>query len=361
MLYFFLFIIICFLILVSFYGYYKVKYKQWINHPLNFNLIFKWNYFFHNSHSILQKKIDFSNISTSSFNRLPQLHKSFVKNIDSHFNDLDIISIQTKNCSIINHKSKSLIEESIVSSCVSSFQIKNLNNNNNCFYINNLMLDYTNLNLQIKNNIIFHHLFHYISKLNIHYGIFKYNILPFVIPLCKFNTYTFSVTKWHKPPSKLLHPRLKIIPLSKQNFNLFTNFLKTLNSHFDTIFHANFERIMHLIYNSIWHANLLLLGDQVKAFFFFHIRRKYVLHCFCSANTCENLNDFIFAFKLSFWNIANKNNCHSASIDSISHNNPIIHNIIQKTHPSSVTPFAFYFYNFKQSSSVPNHDCLLIL
>jgi hypothetical protein len=134
-----------------------------------------------------------------------------------------------------------------------------------------------------------------------------------------------------------------------------------LNSDFDTIFHANFERIMYLIYNSIWHANLLIIGDQVKAFFFFHIRRKSVLHCFSSANKCTNINDFIFSFKFSFWNIANKYNCNLASIDSISHNNPIIDNIIQKTHPSSVTPFAFYFYNFKQSSSVPNHQCLLIL
>ena len=355
-----LFFIICSLILIAFYGYYKVKYKQWIHHPLNFNLLFKWNSFLNNADLVLQEKIDFSNISTSSFKLLPQLHKSFVKNMDSHFNDLDIISIQTKNCSIINHKSKSVIDDSIVSSCISSFEIKHLNNTS-CFYINNFMLDYTNLNLQNKNNIIFHHLFHYISKLNINYGIFKYNILPFVNPLCKFNTYTFPVTKWRKPPSKLLHPQFKIIPLSKQNFHLFTNFLKTLNSHFDTIFHANFERIMHLIYNSIWHANLLLLGDQVKAFFFFHIRRKSVLHCFSSANKCENLNDFIFAFKLSFWNIANKNNCNTASIDSISHNNPIIDNIIQKTHPLSVTPFAFYFYNFKKSASVPNHDCLLIL
>jgi hypothetical protein len=64
---------------------------------------------------------------------------------------------------------------------------------------------------------------------------------------------------------------------------------------------------------------------------------------------------------LSFWNIANKHNCKLASIDSISHNNPIIDNIIQKTHPTSVTRFAFYFYNFKKSASVPNHDCLFIL
>ena len=167
-----------FIFFIFFYGYYKVKYKQWINHPLNFNLIFKLNSFINKSDLVLHEKNDFSNISTSSFNFLPQLHKSFVKNMDSHFNDLDIISIQTKNCSIINHKSKSVIDHSIVSSCVSSFEIKNLNNNK-CFYINNLMLDYTNLNLQKKNNIIHHHLFHYISKLNINYGIFKYNILPF--------------------------------------------------------------------------------------------------------------------------------------------------------------------------------------
>lgn len=351
------FFIVCFVIFISFYGYYKVKYKQWINHPLNFNLVFKRNYFLNNSDLLLKEKLDFDNIYTSSFNCLNQLHKSFVKNMDSHFNDLDIISIQTKNRSIINHNSKSVIEDSFVSSCVSSFEIKNLNNDI-CFYINNLMLDYTNINLHKKNNIILHHILYYISKLNVNYGVFKYNIIPFVYPLCKFNTYIFPVTKWRKPPS---NHRFKIIPLSKQNFHLFTSFLKTLNSDFDTIFHANFERIMYLIYNSIWHANLLIIGDQVKAFFFFHIRRKSVLHCFSSANKCTNINDFIFSFKFSFWNIANKYNCNLASIDSISHNNPIIDNIIQKTHPSSVTPFAFYFYNFKQSSSVPNHQCLLIL
>lgn len=343
-------------IFVFFYGYYKVKYKQWIHHPLNFNLLWKWKFSSFN----LQQNIDFSSIYTSSFCQLSQVHKSFVKSISPHFNDLDIVSIQTKQCSLVHHKTKSVINDHIISSCVSSFEIKG-SRNLKAFYINNMMLDYSNTDLHNKNNILFHHLQHNITHSHIQYGLFKYNILPFVTPLCKFNTYSFPVTKWRQPPSKFLHPQFKLIPLSKQNFHLFTNFMKTLNSDFDTLLHANFERIMHLIYNSIWHANLLLLEDQVKAFFFFHIRRKSVLHCFASVNKCEKLNDFIYAFKMSFWNIANKNNCNLASLDSLSHNNPIIDNIIKKTHPSSVTPFAFYFYNFKKSASVPNHDCLLIL
>lgn len=351
----FLFIFLALFLIV--YAYYKIKYKEWIHHPLNFNLLFKSNYL---SEFKLPENTDFSSLSTNSFANISQLQKSFVKSIYPYFNDLDIISVQTKISSLIHHKSKSIINDSLISSCITSFEIKGSHHWKG-FYMNNIILDNHEVNLHNKNNIFFHHLQYYISYSNLHCGLFKHSILPFVTPLCKFNTYIFPVTKWRQPPANFLHPKFKLIPLSKQNFHLFTNFMKFLDSDFDTLLHANFERIMHLIYNSIWHANLLLFEDQVKAFFFFQIRHKSVLHCFASVNKCEKLNDFIYAFKMSFWNIANKNNCNLASIDSLSHNNPIIDNIIKKTHPSSVTPFAFYFYNFKKSTSVPNHDCLLIL
>lgn len=339
-----------FCIIIIFYGYYKIKYKHWIKHPLNFNLFFKSNFFFDKSNIFL---LENSNTFSSSFNSLSNLQKSYIKNFDSYFSDLDIVSLQNKKCSLIHHKTKSVFDDHIMSSFISSFQINGPSFWKG-FYMNNIILD--NLN-----NILLHHLFYYIFHLNINYGLFKHSILPFVTPLCVFNIYTFPVTKWRQPPAIFLNPKFKLIPLSKQNFHLFTNFLKSLNSDFHTILYANFERIMYLIYNSFWHANLLLFEEQVKAIFFFQIRRKSVLHCFASVNKCEKLNDFIYAFKMSFWNIANKNNCNLASIDSLSHNNPIIDNIIQKTHPSSVTPFAFYFYNFKKSTSVPNHDCLLVL
>ena len=366
-----LFIIVCIVIIlllvivsIFFNGTYKVKYKQWIHHPLNFNLVFKWKSFYDkNNFNNYIKNIDFTNISTSSLSNLNQINKSFIKNFDKHINDFDIVSIQNKTCSIIDHKSKNLIEDSIISACVTSFEIFNPQLKQKLFYINNLMLDYTNLNLHTKNNILLQHLDYYINKNNINFGLFKYNILPFLTPLSAFNCYTFPVTKWRQPPSNKLHPKFKLIPLSKQNFHLFTNFVKTLNinNSFEIILHANYERIMYLIYNSFWFANLLLFEDNVVAFYFFNIQRKSALHCFASVNKCDNPNDFIYAFKLSFWNIANKNNCTLASIDSVSHNNTIIHNIIKKTHPSTVTPFAFYFYNFEKYFSIPHHNCLFIL
>jgi hypothetical protein len=296
---------------------------------------------------------------TQRYSHLPQLYNSFVKSINSHFNDFDIISIQTKTLKLIDHKNNKLIEDNIISAYVTSVQIKG--NKWNGFYMNNIMFDNANLTLNTKNNILLHHLFHYISHLDIKHGLFKYKILPRVTPFCKFNTYEFPVSKWRQPPHQSLHHQFKLFPLSKQNFHLFTNFMKTFGSIFNTFFHTNTEQILHLIVNSFWFVDMLVIDDNVIAIFFFKIKRKSVLHCFASVNKCTNIDDFILAFKMSFWNIANKNNCNLASIDSLSHNNPIINNIKTKTHPSTVTPYAFYYYNFKHSFSVPNSDCLFIL
>lgn len=346
------------LMLISIQGYYNVKYKQWIRHPLSFNLLFKWNHTFSKEESVIYTE----SICSSSFENLPSVQQSFVRTLDSHFNDLDIISIQTKKTSLINHKSKSVINDDIISSCVTSFEITGLSNF--CgFFMNHIMLDYTNLNLQNKNDILLGHLKHIMQSSNnkISSGLFNYPILPFVNPLCQYKTYQFPTHKWNQPPKDLLHPQFKLFPLSKQNFHLFTNFMKTIDTHFEVLFHANFERIMHLIYHSIWFANILLVDDQVEAIYFFKIRRKSVLHCFASVNKCSDVRNFINAFKISFWNIAKKKDCQLTSLDSISHNSVIIENIQKKTHPSSVTPFAYYFYNHTYSKCTPNYQCLLLV
>ena len=78
-----------------------------------------------------------------------------------------------------------------------------------------------------------------------------------------------------------------------------------------------------------------------------------ILSCFASINNCLAEDIFIQGFKISFWNIADKNNFGFCAIENISHNNVIITDIIKKTHPLIVSPTAYFFYNFAYHSFKP--------
>ena len=356
-------------VFIALRGYYKIAYSEWIKHPINLNLLLKQNTYYY-CHSDIQ--LDFSqyntnnhrlNIKSFRYNDMSHLQKAlvrpFIKELDC--NDNDIISFQTQPSTLANHYSKKTIQVDSISACITSCEIQNKSGWKG-FFINNIVfIDQPNTNPATKRDIFLHHL-HYQLKYNIKHiqGFFKNKIVSYLNPLTLFSTYIFPIAKWKQPPSQGLHPQFKIVPMSKQNFHFFSHFMKSFSNDFDYIVHINIDRIIRNIESSRWISYMVIVNDLVVATFFFNIIENNILHCFASVNKCGNDNAFIHAFKLSFWNIAIKNKLMFASIDLISHNKIIIENIMKKTHPYSITSFAYYCYNYSHSF-VQNGRCFLLL
>jgi len=83
-----------------------------------------------------------------------------------------------------------------------------------------------------------------------------------------------------------------------------------------------------------------------------------VLSCFASICQCDE-SIFIEGFKISFWNVAAKHNFGFAAIENVSHNDILIHNIMQKTAPTIISPTAYYFYNFAYPTFPSNKTLIL--
>jgi hypothetical protein len=79
-----------------------------------------------------------------------------------------------------------------------------------------------------------------------------------------------------------------------------------------------------------------------------------VLSCFASINNGDSEDIFIQGFKISFWEIAEKNNFGFSAIENISHNDIIVNNIILKTKPVISSPTAYFFYNFAYPTFASN-------
>lgn len=332
-------------------AYYKIIYNQWIQHPLDFNLYFK----FPSQRNTIQFIED-------------EFNMKFSTNKTSEFS---IETIGTRN---INHHLLYTKDENQVANKVYSVEVVMLNDMK-AFYMHTIQFDDTSPPNK-KANIMLHHLqFCLQMKQPISIGLFKrekQQQLSCVKPLCSFHKYEFSVKKWNKPSDQLILSKYKLIPIGSSNFHLFTHFWsqiekkdedknkKNFDFQFDFYIRLPFEIILQKIKDQELFVSLLIANDDIVAAYFFKKIEEKCLHSFASVNYCTDARVFIHAFKITFWNIANKNDCNRASIDATSHNSIIIQNIKIKTHPTAVTPYSYYFYNHFYPTTA-NYRCLIIL
>jgi GNAT superfamily N-acetyltransferase len=186
-----------------------------------------------------------------------------------------------------------------------------------------------------------------------------------IVPLCVYNTYGFSMKKWHKPYE--LHSMYKLLEINEENFHFLHDFIK-LNMHqYDIIINSEITNIINLIKSKNIFIYVLMEDTTIKAAYFyrktcvFYEKDLEILSCFASINGFDNDSQrketdklFIQGFKISFWKTAEKNYFGFASIENISHNHLIIENICIKTKPVIVSPTAYFFYNFAYYSFQPN-------
>jgi hypothetical protein len=169
-----------------------------------------------------------------------------------------------------------------------------------------------------------------------------------IVPICVYTTYGFPVVTWHKPLE--LSGGYKIISVNKHNINQFIHFFNEIKHKFDITITPCLSNLIELIKSENIYINMLLMNAEIVSVFFF--RKTCVVHnelealsCFGSINTTTN-DVFIHAFKISFWQIAEKYKFGYCIIEEISDNYLIIANIKLKTDYEVKSPTAYFFYNY---------------
>ena len=382
-------LLIIIIIILFIYGYIRVKYGFWaiqpVFHVYNIGyMIFPPGIIEHHLPEV-NKYTNFKDIDTIVFDKMSKLKtaqfinfikKNYLQNKDNTFspksanivpyfkghNTFSFVSFYTEDSVLIDTTNKNSIPDIIqnkkIIGVMTSRPLHIIINgktgaNFDAYYVDYLCVDTYYRRKGIAPQIIqTHHYNQRYNNKNIVVSLFKReDELTGIVPLCAYSTYGFSVTNWTKPIDLL--GNLTLLEITPQNFHLLLDFIKNNSSKFDIFINTEISNIIELIKTkNIFIYGILLEKQIVCAYFYrkscvFVEKNMEVLSCFASINETSELNDvFIHGFKLSFWNIADKNYFGFCAIENISHNNIIIDNLMLKTRPSIISPTAYFFYNF---------------
>jgi hypothetical protein len=404
MLFYLPYIVLClFVILLSITFYIKVKYRFWslqpVFHVYNINYMLFPPGIIDDRLPRENKYTNFKNIETIEFSKLSDIMRidmvnfiqlNYYQNGDNKFlpmsdNIIPYFANHNAKCLLtfyndkevmVNLKKGTTVDVPRIKSVITSRPLHVIINNDknktsidahfDVYYVDYLCVDKFHRKKGIAPEMIQTHNYNqrHINK-TIAVSLFKReDELTGIVPLCAYNTYGFSVLKWTKPLGLLgMYNIIEIVP---QNMRLLIDFLKINGNLFDIIIYSDFSNINELIKTKNIFINAIIKDDEILAVYFFRKTCVYIekdleiLSCFSSIKheMCDQ-NIFIQGFKISFWNIAEKNNFGFCSIENISHNNIIIDNILIKTKSNIISPCAYFFYNFAYPTFHPNKTFII--
>ena len=376
-------------------GFIRVKFGFWALQPVFhvYNLTYLiWPPGIIN-HALPEKKkyTKFKNIETIVYNELSDLKiNKFVNFVKIHYlqnkdntyspkkknilpyfnghNTKSFFSFYTEDTLFQDLKKGTMIEDKKLIGIITGRPIHiSINNSKNdkinakfdAYYIDYLCVDKNYRKKGIAPQIIQTHYYNqsHINK-NISVSLFKReDELTGIVPLCVYSTYGFHVKKWTKTLD--LHSMYTLLEISEQNFHFLLDFIKINNKNFDIIINSDISNIIELIKTKNIFIYVILINDEIISAYFYRKSCTFiekgleVLSCFASINNCESEEIFIHGFKISFWKTAENNKFGFAAIESISHNNLIINNLLLKTAPLVISPTAYFFYNFAYNTFKP--------
>jgi len=380
-------IIIIFLIIMLVMAYIKYKFGFWVSQPV-FH-IYDLAYMIYPpgiiNHGLPEKNkyTNFANIETNDFGQLSELKTTqlvnfiktnYLRNRDNiyapekenfvpYFTSLtapSFVSFYTEPTLVQDLKNSTLVEDKdivgIMTSRPTHVSIKTDDPSSSSFdayYVDYLCVKQGKRKNGIAPQLIqTHHYNQSYSNKKISVSLFKReDELTGIVPLCVYSTYGFSVDKWTKPPS--MNAAYVVMEVNAQNSHLLFDFIKTNSGEFDITVMPDVSNIFELIKSQNIFVSVVLFNDQIQCAYFFRKtcvsfdKGMEVLSCFSSIHAVGVADElFIYGFKISFWNIADKNKFGFSAVEDISHNRTIINNLIVKTHPIVVSPTAYFFYNF---------------
>ena len=171
--------------------------------------------------------------------------------------------------------------------------------------------------------------------------------LTLIVPLVIYNTYGFKIQDWKIRRS--LHPSIKLIKITRDNFHLLSNLLNSTSKSFDCFMSNTLSNILDLIDTNNYIVYALQQNqDLISAYFFRNSCMKYdedkATECFCCINNSKNLQVYITGFSLASKKLQQKYKI--ILFENIGHSSRIIENILINHTPLFVNKSAYYFYNF---------------
>ena len=379
-------------------SYIKIKYGFWVSQPV-FH-IYDIKYMLYPpgiiNHELPEpnKYTNFKDIETLTYNSLSDIkiksfqifiRRNYLQNKDNIFapkkenispyfkghNAKSFVSFYTENSIVTDLKKGTLIDDTKIIGIMTSRPINITINNKqdklafDAYYVDYLCVDKMYRKKGIAPQIIQTHHYNqsHLNK-NICVSLFKReDELTGIIPLCVYSTYGFQVDTWIKPAK--LHAMYSIVEINPQNYHILFDFIKN-NSHvFDIIIKADDANIIELLKTkNVFISAVLYKGEIICVYFFrkscvFIEKNMEVLSCFASINNSGDDELFIHGFKISFWNIADKNYFGFSAVENIAHNDIIITNLRKKTGPLIISPTAYFFYNFAYNTFDPNKTLII--
>lgn len=234
------------------------------------------------------------------------------------------------------------------------------------YYVDYLCVDKTHRKKGIAPQLIQTHYYnHRYHNKNISVCLFKREEeLTGIVPLCVYSTYGFSVYTWTKPT--IVIPPYTIIEINPKNIHLLTDFMKATTHLFDIMINTIITNSNELMKTNNIYIQALCLDQEIVAVYFFRKSCVYVekdleaLSCFASIKNVDTDEDvFIQGFKNCFWNLAERHHFGFAVIESISHNQIIVDNLIKKTIPLVISPTAYFFYNYAHNT-FPSNKTIIV-
>ena len=153
--------------------------------------------------------------------------------------------------------------------------------------------------------------------------------LTLIVPLVIYHTYGFKIVDWNLQRS--LHPSIKLVKITKDNFHLLTNLLNAKNKTFQCYISNTFANILDLINTNNYIVYALQQNqDLIAAYFFRNSCMKYdqdkAAECFCCINNSKNLQVYIIGFSHALKKLQNKYKI--ILFENIGHSSQIIENIL---------------------------------
>jgi hypothetical protein len=402
--YFFAFIILS---IILFFVYIRIKFRFWALQPV-FHIYDVYYWFF--NIGIINKDLplknrytNFKNIKTISFDILSKqnikdfsllVQLNYLRNKENTFtpleenilpyfkghNDKSFWSFYWEPELIMDAKSNSMIpSEKLIGAItgrpltVTFLKETNSESNSNplaltslkpflnVYYIDYLCVDKNYRKKGIAEQLIQTHEYNQ-SHLNkgICVSLFKReDELTGIVPLTVYKSYCFNMRNWNCPQP--LDPKMTLLQGDKQNMYYFYNFIKEKEKEKEgkwklTIL-PDMSNIMELISSKNMFISMILIEGNIEAAYVFkksctYIEKgKEVICCIASMYNTSKMQEeeFIRGFKVSLWTIIERpehKGFQYLTLEDTSDNGCIIRNIERKTHPTVISPTAYFFYNF---------------
>ena len=272
---------------------------------------------------------------------------------------------------LIDNKTGKTIEENKIIGIITSRPLHVQINNNpefDVYYVDYLCVNKNHRKKNIAPQLIQTHEYkqsHNNKKISV--SLFKREEeLTGIIPLTVYKTYCFNMSNWGSPQQ--LDARFTILTGDKQNIFYLYNFIEEMKKKWDIIIYPEISNIIELVTTNNLFIKMLVINGDIEAVYIFRKtcsfieKDKEIISCIASIKGSIQTSQFISGFKMSLWSLKQNENCKLVrylTLEDVSDNIYLINNICLKTHPTVISPMAYFFYNFAYNP-FKSEKCLII-